>query len=263
MQLFGQMSMQFEEWMRGDGLSDSSIEKYVGAIDGPLSTWAKNHGLAATPLRTISDPEQFTQLSDNLASTPEFEQRNTRGHGMYGAALKKYAEFLAASTASLQLVYEEGPYSSELSAMEVAQATEPYNPEGQKDAREKLLREIVRRRGQRTFRANLIRAYESCCAISGCTVLAILEAAHITPYLEPETNAVSNGLLLRADIHTLWDLGLVAIDPMTMKVWVSPSISDAAYQSLGGLVAAQPKNPVFRPSQKALMQQWELATKAA
>lgn len=255
--------MKFEEWMKADGLSDSSIAKYAGAINGPLSTWAKNHALAAIPLRTISDPQQFLQLSDKLASTPEFKLRNTRGHGMYGAALKKYAEFLTASAAPLQLIYEEGPYRAELSAMEVAQDIEPYNPEGQKDAREKLLREIVRRRGQRKFRTNLIQAYESRCAVSGCTVLAILEAAHITPYLGPETNAVSNGLLLRADIHTLWDLGLVAIDPKTMKVWVSPSVSDAAYQGFGGIVVFQPKNPVFRPSQKALMQQWELATNAA
>lgn len=254
--------MQFEDWMKTDGLSDSSIAKYVGAIDGPLSTWAKNHGLTAAPLRTISDPQQFSDLSEKLASTPEFELRNTRGHHMYGAALKKYSEFLAAAhSASSQVAYGDGPHSPDLSAMEAAQAHEPYNPEGQEDAREKVLREIVRRRGQPKFRADLIQAYESRCAISGCTVLPILEAAHITPYMGPETNATSNGLLLRADIHTLWDLALIAIDPMSMKVWVSPSISDAAYQSLVGKEAFQPKNPASRPSTKALAQQWEQATK--
>lgn len=253
--------MQFEDWMKADGLSDSSVAKYVGAIDGALTTWAKIHGLTAAPLRKISDSEQFSRLCEKLVTTPEFELRNTRGHHMYGAALKKYAEFLAAGIALPTMTYVDGPHSPELNVMEAAQELNPYDPGDQSDAREKVLREIVRRRGQPKFRAALIEAYESRCAISGCAVLPILEAAHITPYLGPETNAISNGLLLRADIHTLWDLGLIAIDPLSMKVWVSPLVPDPAYQCLDGKTAFQPKNPAFRPSHMALKQQWESATR--
>src|ERR1700722_13744752 len=41
----------------------------------------------------------------------------------------------------------------------------------------------------------------------------VLEAAHITPYMGASTNSLLNGLLLRADIHTLFNLGLISIDP--------------------------------------------------
>lgn len=45
-----------------------------------------------------------------------------------------------------------------------------------------------------------------------------MEAAHIRPYRGKKDNHPSNGLLLRADIHTLFDLNLVAIDPETLKI---------------------------------------------
>lgn len=75
------------------------------------------------------------------------------------------------------------------------------------DARERVLGQIVRRRGQQEFREKLLVAYEGRCAITGCDAIEALEAAHIVPYLGTETNHVQNGLLLRADIHTLFDLG--------------------------------------------------------
>ncbi len=57
--------------------------------------------------------------------------------------------------------------------------------------------------------------YEHRCVVTGCTVIAVLEAAHIRPYRRPEDNDVKNGLLLRADIHTLFDLNLLGIEPGT------------------------------------------------
>ena len=52
--------------------------------------------------------------------------------------------------------------------------------------------------------------YEGKCAVTGCDVPDVLQAAHIFPYMGPETNHPSNGLL-RADIHTLFDLGLIEL----------------------------------------------------
>jgi hypothetical protein len=122
-----------------------------------------------------------------------------------------------------------------------------------------VLREIVQRRGQHKFRKSLIAAYDGHCAITGCSVSPLLEAAHITPYLGPETNAVTNGLLLRADIHTLWDLGLIAVDPKDRTVWVSAEITDATYQALTGASLRLPLDLTQWPSTAALEQQWNLA----
>ncbi|HUZ56031.1 MAG TPA: HNH endonuclease [Streptosporangiaceae bacterium] len=58
--------------------------------------------------------------------------------------------------------------------------------------------------------AALMAAYSGRCAVTGCTVQAVLEAAHLRPYRGPDSNVTGNGLLLRADIHTLLDLQLLA-----------------------------------------------------
>jgi hypothetical protein len=131
---------------------------------------------------------------------------------------------------------------------------EPFDPTNAKDAREKVLREIRARRGQKQFRDALIDAYERRCAITGCDVLDVLEAAHITPYLGPETNDVTNGLLLRADLHTLVDTYLVAVDPKTLKVLVSPTIQDPMYRALHGQALRATKTKASAPSEAALRQ---------
>jgi hypothetical protein len=70
------------------------------------------------------------------------------------------------------------------------------------DARLRVYRNIVGRRGQSAFRAALLDAYDGKCAITECDAAAALEAAHLRPYRGPGSNTVSNGLPLRADIHT-------------------------------------------------------------
>lgn len=254
--------MKFEEWMKSAGLSKSSIEKYVGAIDGPLTAWANAHSLLTGPLRAITDPMDFADISQKIANTPEYRARNIRGHQMYRATLKRYAEFLGILPGTIgKTDYGQGPHTATITVLEAAEELSPYVLEGQKDAREKVLREVVQRRGQPKFRLKLIDAYESRCAITGCAVLPILEAAHITPYLGPATNMIGNGILLRADIHTLWDLGLIAIDPGSKKVWVSPKIGDESYQELAGVTAFEPKESSHHASPEALKRQWVLVQK--
>lgn len=82
----------------------------------------------------------------------------------------------------------------------------------EKDARDMAYRAISVRRGQKKFRKRLLAAYSGRCAVTACTVLEILEAAHIAPYKGSHTHRVDNGLPLRADIHTLFDLGLLWIN---------------------------------------------------
>src|SRR5262249_1774663 len=98
------------------------------------------------------------------------------------------------------------------SPQQLAQPGE-FDPSGISDARNRILSSIGRRRGERAFRQYLLAAYEGRCAFSGCAVEAVLEAAHIVPYMGPETNHPGNGLLLRADLHTLFDLQLVVACP--------------------------------------------------
>lgn len=75
--------------------------------------------------------------------------------------------------------------------------------------RRRVLREISLRRGQSQFRERLIRRYGLRCQISGYDFAAAVEAAHVRPYAAYEENGAGNGLLLRSDLHTLFDLGFI------------------------------------------------------
>ncbi|CAB5512442.1 hypothetical protein LMG26857_01732 [Achromobacter anxifer] len=107
-------------------------------------------------------------------------------------------------------------------------------------------RAIKVRRGQKKFRDNLLSAYQKTCAVTGCKVEDLLEAAHIRPHSEEPNYRTSNGLLLRADIHTLFDLGLLAIDPQK-KVCLAPFLLNSEYKGYQGKELRQPTKVTDMP----------------
>lgn len=108
-----------------------------------------------------------------------------------------------------------------------------FDPGMIEDGRERVAREIAIRRGQAAFRRRLVSVY-GCCAMSGSPVVETLEAAHIVPYQGPGTNHVSNGLLLRADFHTLFDMGLLAVDHETLRILVASRLNGTEYEPMRG-----------------------------
>ena len=69
------------------------------------------------------------------------------------------------------------------------------------------------RLGQGAFRVLVTDAYQRRCAVTGEKTLPVLEAAHIKPYACEGPHRVQNGLLLRSDLHKLFDLGYVTVTP--------------------------------------------------
>lgn len=136
--------------------------------------------------------------------------------------------------------------------------SEPFDASSIDDGRRKVLAEVARRQGQAKFRSDLLKIYDGVCAISGCNVPDVLQAAHIVPYLGPQTNHAANGVLLRADIHTLFDLGLMKITPGTHEIVVSPALAQSAYQDFNGTVLRLPAAKSSRPSMPALQRRWEM-----
>jgi putative restriction endonuclease len=127
------------------------------------------------------------------------------------------------------------------------------------DYREKIKvwAQIVRRQGQGKFRKHLLRAYEGRCCITGTTEEAVLDAAHIIAYNGPSTNNITNGLLLRTDLHALFDLNLLGIEPGTNRIRIHKSITDPYYRSLE---MTQIRNPILEteiPSYSNLLKKWE------
>ncbi len=102
------------------------------------------------------------------------------------------------------------------------------------DERKVINRNITVRIGQSDFRNTLINAWGQC-AFTGCKTMAVLDAAHIYPYRGDKDNHIKNGLLLRTDIHRLFDSYLISIDPATLRIHVSDMVCDTYYQELNGV----------------------------
>jgi hypothetical protein len=84
-----------------------------------------------------------------------------------------------------------------------------------------------------TIRSGLLTAYDGYCAISDSVTEQVLEAAHVTPYLGPLTNDISNGLLSRSDLHRLWDRGLIYLCD-ELKVKGKSALNHSECFGLGG-----------------------------
>jgi putative restriction endonuclease len=123
------------------------------------------------------------------------------------------------------------------------------------DRRDSILKAIRIRRGQRKFRGALMRRYGPACLVSGCVIADVLEAAHIWPHRGEEDNHVGNGLLLRADIHTLFDLNLLGISPESMEIHLHTGVKHGDYLALHGRALAC--SHAKRPSREALELRWQ------
>lgn len=119
------------------------------------------------------------------------------------------------------------------------------------DARLHVLADVIRRQGQSKFRQELLMAYNQACCITGCDVGAVLEAAHIRAYQGAHTNRLSNGLLLRSDLHLLFDLHLIAIDS-DYKILVSANLDRTIYARYRGQSLRLPKTKGEQPSRQSL-----------
>jgi putative restriction endonuclease len=85
---------------------------------------------------------------------------------------------------------------------------------------------IAPRLGQGSFRTLVTTAYSYRCAITRERTLPVLQAAHIRPYAEGGMHELSNGLLLRSDLHTLFDQHYISVDPNKRTLIVSRRIRE-------------------------------------
>lgn len=106
----------------------------------------------------------------------------------------------------------------------------------------------VPRIGQRAFKLVVAEKYGHHCAITGEKVRPVLEAAHILPVAEGGQHRVDNGLLLRSDVHTLFDRGYLGVD-LKHRLRVSPMLRDQFGN--GDLFYAKEGQKIDLPSQRS------------
>lgn len=117
---------------------------------------------------------------------------------------------------------------------------------------------IEPRLGQGGFRVGVIDAYRRKCAVTKERTLPALEAAHIRPYAQERKHQLSNGLLLRRDIHSLFDSGYVTVTP-GLRFEVSQRIREEYengrdYYRLHGRRVRAPTTLALQPDPESL--QW-------
>jgi putative restriction endonuclease len=113
---------------------------------------------------------------------------------------------------------------------------------------------VTPRLGQGGFRVLVTDAYDRRCAVTGEKVLPVLQASHIRPFSRSGPHRVQNGILLRSDLHTLFDQGYLTLDP-DMRIEVSRRLHDdfengRDYYAFHGRALRPPRSPDQRPARE-------------
>ena len=127
---------------------------------------------------------------------------------------------------------------------------------------ERVLASVKRRHAQQQFRSGLLSAYDERCAITGCDAPDALQGAHILSYSGRSSQLTANGLLLRADLHLLYDRHLLSVDPEDRRVWLAPQLKTSSYARLDGKKIARPARVSNLPAPEKLAVHWAVFERA-
>jgi hypothetical protein len=117
--------------------------------------------------------------------------------------------------------------------------------------KERAWQKVTQRSGQSRFRTMLLDAYDNRCAVTRLNEPVVLEAAHIEPYSGAASNVAQNGLILKSDIHKLFDRGLLVIQP-DLTTMLAPSLQNGSYAIHEGQRIHVPEREAFKPSPRLL-----------
>ena len=119
----------------------------------------------------------------------------------------------------------------------------------------------AKRKAQSLFRELILKTYERKCCVTGIDTIEVLQAAHIQPYVNPLSHNRQNGLLLSAEMHLLYDKGLMTIikeDDNTYRVFMHEGKVHKSYYDYNKKLITLPQSKEDRPSARALAIQNEL-----
>lgn len=246
--------------------NDSEAKGYVDLF--AATTFAKV-GKQAALTHEVQGPKRGTHLAKCRVSVSatradldyEAFAAFNKQHGMYLGVLRLHfadADRTSVLRAEWRGVGEQN--FAEAVVHEVEYKLKPLAPYAPGSATSgKVARQVRERPGQAQFRSQLKMAYGGRCCVTGCGVSASLEAAHIDPYLGPDFDHPQNGLLLRRDLHALFDAGLLAVEPVSLLVTFAEAALDwPEYRQLHqrAIMQPAPPNTSYRPSAIALKRRW-------
>lgn len=209
-------------WVSGGG----GLRAWVRARSATAALAGEAEPWEDSGVRTYTHRVHFDTVSSSPIATPTWADvqqgvstSQLASNGFLTIASGEGERWLENQFVSMRVDLGHGTTPVDLSELAV--------PHGQ-DLRDRQIREVAVRRGQREFRTALLHAYGGRCAVTGSTVESVLEAAHIEPYREQQHHQVRNGILLRADLHTLFDLHAWTLDER-YAVLLSPELRQSEY----------------------------------
>lgn len=231
------LSMAWEVFKKENGAPDftsfaARIGKYMGnrGIDPPISCIVLNEPF-------------FFDMKDWIPAPPDFVKGIQQG---------KYYDTTESQGRDLWTRVEALIVSDNRMAAETKGRFVPDIPEGYG-----IPYLTSGRLGQGAFSALLMELYNKRCAITGERTIPVLQAAHIRPFSEYGPSKPQNGLLLRADIHILFDKGYITVTP-DLHVEVSGKIKEEYengrdyYKYSGSTLLNFPKQTSVQPSKEFL-----------
>mgnify|MGYP005994329157 CR=1 FL=1 len=208
------LEVQYQRWALSIGKSEKTVKNYVGALKGSISNWLYDAGISKENILSIGSYAQYSVLSSKALQVEEFRAKNSKGNGMYSAALKSYQSFLA-----------------DVTQVNVKDDIDKILKDENTTATEKSTL-VNTRIGQGAFRDKLVQYWQGC-ALTRYNKMQFLIASHIKPWAsadDKERLDPNNGLLLLANIDKAFDLGYITFTEKG-KIVISPYLDD--YQVLG------------------------------
>ena len=138
---------------------------------------------------------------------------------------------------------------------DLLEPTKIYIEQASDDELDKLLVQINKRKNQDKFRKALLQLYNNKCAISSINTDVVLRAAHILPHAKNGNNKNENGILLRSDLHDLFDNDLLLIHPEKLTIHLHPSLKKSYYSIYEGRKLAS-RIDKSKPNFEYLQEKW-------
>lgn len=197
----------FRAWCLSIGKSEKTISNYAQALKGSLSQWCSDITQQRVDLMDISSSHQLHEVHESLGRYDLFKERNSKGNGMYSAALNLYNRFIK----------DECELELEADIQELEQSY-PDSTE-----RESL---VNARRGQGLFRARILAQWDNRCAVTGYQDTRFLLASHIKPWRTSDNRERLdrfNGFPLIPSLDKAFDIGFISFDS-SGKILLSPQL---------------------------------------
>ncbi|MCL9777255.1 HNH endonuclease [Vibrio methylphosphonaticus] len=186
----------YYQWLLDLGKSEKTASNYLGAVRGSISNWLMDANEICEPLTEVKSYREFVRLEERARMLETFKQRNSKGKGMYSAALVHYNNFL-----------------SDLAQVDVNADIRQVMSDKKLTETEKTIL-VNTRVGQGYFRSQLIQMWGGC-ALTGYKNTQLLLASHIKPWRDSNNEErldKYNGLLLLANLDKAFDLGFISFD---------------------------------------------------